>query len=109
MIGEVLMDVTFMKLGWVAAIPLVIIGIGIYIVNDKLMEWFFALLKVFFYGILGFWMWKYVSTSGIQKVDVITAFTCVFCCLEWGDNLTKVIGRIIQLIKEFVIPIKKNK
>lgn len=109
MLEEFLIDVSFMKLGWVVAILLVVMDIFIHAFNDKIVEWAFAVLKAFVYGKLGFLMWEYVSSSGFQKVDVVTAFTCMFCFLEWGDNLSKVIGRFIQGIKERVILIKKNK
>lgn len=95
-----------MKIGWVVAVPLFFIGILTYIFNNKFIEWFFALIKAICYGVLGFWMWRYVNINTIQEVGVVTAFTCIFCCIECGDNLVKVIGMALQVIKDLVSTFK---
>ena len=97
--NEILITTEFMKLGWAAAIPLVVIGSLTYLFSNRMIEWFFALLKAFFYGMLGIFMWYYVSVKEIQEVDIVMAFTCIFCCIECGDNLVKVIGMPMQVIR----------
>lgn len=105
---EILMSVEgFMKLGWVVAIPLVVFGVLTYLFNNKFIEWVFAFIKAFFYGALGYFMWKYVSIKEIKEVDIVMAFTCIFCCIECGDNLVKVIGIVMQGIKNIVSSIKE--
>lgn len=99
---EILITMDFMKFGWVLAVPLVIVGILTYIKNSKFIEWFFAFIKAFFYGSLGFLMWKYVNINEIQEIGIVTAFTCIFCCIECGDNLVKVFGMAIQVVKNTI-------
>lgn len=99
---EIKIGIDFMKLGWVAAVPLVFIGIFAYTHNSKIAEFTFAIFKAFFYGMLGFYMWKYVSVKEIREVGLVTAFTSILCCLECWDNLVKVICMIIQYIKNWI-------
>lgn len=100
---ELKISVEFMKGGVVLAIPLVFLGLLMHVVKNRLIEFFFTLLKVFYYGALAVIMLKYVKTYELIEVDVITAFTCVFCGLECGDNLNKLLGMIIQFIKDLGI------
>ncbi len=105
---NIAISVEFMKSGWVLAIPLIFVGILTYIFNNRFIEWFFAFIKVFFYGALGFFMWKYVCINEMQEVGIVTAFTCIFCCIECGDNLVKVIGMAIKVIKEVCSSFKSD-
>lgn len=100
---EIKISVQFMKGGVALAIPLVVFGLLMHVVKNRLVEFFFTLLKVFYYGALAVLMLKYVEVKELREVDFITAFTCVFCGLECGDNLNKLLGMIIQFIKDFGI------
>lgn len=104
---ELLITTEFMKSGWALAVPLVFVGLLTYLFSNKFIEWFFALLKAFFYGALGFFMLKYVNVKEMQEVGIVTAFTCIFCCIECGDNMVKVIGMAMQVIKDFISGYKK--
>lgn len=105
--SDIMITVDFMKNGWVLAIPLAIVGILTYLFNNKWIEWFFALLKTFFYGALAIFMWKYVGIKELVEIDIVTAFTFVFCCIECGDNSVKTIGMPMQAIKDFIVLSKK--
>ena len=73
---EIMIEIDFMKIGWVVAVPLIIICIITYTFNCKISEFIFALLKAFFYGMLEFYMWRYVCKKGMTEIGVVTAFTC---------------------------------
>lgn len=106
---DILITADFMKSGWVLVVPLILIGILTYIFNSKLIEWLFAFIKAFYYGFLAYIMWKYVQVNSMQDVGMVTAFTCILCCIECGDNSVKVIGMALQVLKEFIISLKKGK
>lgn len=78
------------------------------VANSRIVEFSFALLKALFYGMLEFYMWKYVNTKGWSEIGVVSAFTSIFCGLECGDNMVKVISMIIEYIKGWINILKKN-
>lgn len=99
---ELMIPVDFMKSGVVLAIPLVAFGVVMQITESRLIEGIFTFLKVFYYGALAAIMLKYVEVKELREVGIITAFTCIFCGLEFGDNLTKLLVMIIQFVKKFM-------
>lgn len=105
---EIMIGIDFMKIGWVVAVPLIVICIITYAFNCKISEFTFALLKAFFYGMLEFYMWRYVCKKGMTEIGVVTAFTSIFCGLECGDNIVKVICMIIEYFKKWAKVIKNK-
>ena len=76
---EIMIGIDFMKIGWVVAVPLIVTCIITYALNCKITE-----------------------------IGVVTAFTSIFCGLECGDNIVKVICMIIEYFKKWA-KIIKNK
>ena len=105
---EIMIEIAFMKMGWFIAVPLIVICSILYVISCKISEFLFALLKAFFYGLLEFYMWRYVCEKGVTEVGVVTAFTSIFCGLECGDNMVKVIGMIIEYFRKLVNVIRNK-
>lgn len=106
---DIMIGIDSMKYGWAVAVPLVFLGIiASVFINSRIVEFSFALLKALFYGMLEFYMWKYVNTKGWSEIGVVSAFTSIFCGLECGDNMVKVISMIIEYIKGWINILKKN-
>ncbi len=103
---EIMIGIDFMKMGWFAAVPLIVICSIAYALKCKISEFSFALLKAFFYGGLEFYMWRYVCEKGVTEIGVVTAFTSIFCGLECGDNIVKVICMIIEYFRKWESVIK---
>lgn len=93
------MSVEFMKIGFVLAIPIFIFGVVTYLIENKFIEWIFCFLKMFFYGSLAYFMWRYVQVNAMDEIGIVTAFTFIFSCIECGDNAVKTVGMIMKLIK----------
>lgn len=105
---EIMIEIAFMKMGWFIAVPLIVICSILYAFGCKISEFLFALLKAFFYGLLELYMWRYVCEKGVAAVGVVTAFTSIFCGLECGDNMVKVISMLIEYFRKLVNVIRNK-
>lgn len=45
-------------------------------------------LKAFLYAMLAIWIGIYFVITGLDRIDVVSAFTFLFCCMETVSNLT---------------------
>lgn len=104
---NVLAPVDFMKMGYILVVPLVFFGIFTSIIDSKFIEFIFNLIKALAYGGLAIFMWIYVHKTSTHEVGMVTSFTFIFCCIECGDNLSKIIGSIITFVRQ-MIKIFKN-
>lgn len=106
---EITISIDFMKSGVALAVPLVLFGGLMHIATkSKFIEGLFAFLKAFYYGALALFMLKYAEVNKLGEVDAITAFTCIFCALECGDNAYKVLCMLIQFVKDLIHVFKKK-
>jgi len=104
--NDVMLPIEVMRLGY-GLIPVLVIlyAITIFVKNDlvKALIYFF---KAFAYCGLAFLMWKYYQ--GKEQIDIISAFTFIFCCFEGTDNILSLISIPVEKVRAIKEEISKS-
>lgn len=95
---NIMIPVEFMKIGYVVAIPLIVTYFVTVLVKNDMVKFFFCFLKTVVYFTLAYFMWKYYQ--GKDQIDIISAFTFIFCCFESADNLISLLSIPIEYIRK---------
>lgn len=96
---KLLIDAEFMRIGYALAIPLIFIYFLTVIIKNQMVKWFFSFFKMLAYFGLAYAMWIYYKDA--KTVDIVSAFTFIFCCLESADNFISCISMPIEHIREY--------
>lgn len=87
--GEMMLPVEFMKLGYIFIPVFLVLFVMEMFVKIQYVKMILLFLKALAYGGLAFLMWKFYQ--GKPQIDIISAFTFIFCCFEASDNLLSLI------------------
>lgn len=86
---KIMLPVQFMKYGYIFIPAFIIFFIMEVLTNSQILKEVLLLLKTLAYAGLGYVIWKFYQ--GKQEIDVMTAFTFIFCCFEAVDNFFSLI------------------
>lgn len=95
--SNIMLPVEFMKIGYVV-VPLIVIYILMSFVKNQVVKCVLYFFKASAYFGLAYFMW--IFYSGKEQIDVISAFTFIFCCFESLDNLISLLSVPIEYIRE---------
>lgn len=98
MMNDIMLPTEFMKIGFTMAVPLIILYIVISFVENQVVKCTLYFLKSLAYFGLAWFMWKYYN--GKEQMDIISAFTFIFCCFESADNLISLLSVPIEYIRK---------
>ena len=101
--NNVMISTEFIKIGFTLAVPLIVIYIAMSFVENQLIKFTLYFLKALAYFGLAWFMWKYYN--GKEQIDIISAFTFIFCCFESADNFISLLSIPIEYIRK----IRKDK
>lgn len=93
---NLMLPVEFMKVGFAISIPLLVIFVLISFVRNQVVKCILCLCKAMAYLGLAFLMWKFYCDK--EQVDVVSAFTFIFCCFESVDNIVFILSVPIEYI-----------
>ena len=94
----IMLPVEFMKLGYIF-IPAFVLFFALDIaIKNQFAKALLVLLKAFAYGGLAILMWKYYQ--GKEQIDIISAFTFIFCCFEAADNAVSFFAIPINIYRQ---------
>jgi hypothetical protein len=96
--NDILIPVEVIKIGYTLAIPLIVLYIVIAFAENQVVKCAIYFLKSLAYFILAWVMWKYYN--GKENIDIISAFTFIFCCFESVDNAISLISIPIEYIRK---------
>lgn len=101
--SDILIPVEFLKMGYTLAFPLIALYLVISFVENQVVKCVIYFFKSLAYFGLAWVMWKYYN--GKEQIDIISAFTFIFCCFESVDNVISLISVPIEYIRK----LRKNK
>lgn len=96
--NDLMISVVFIKIGYVVAIPLIVLYIATLFVENQVVKCTLYFCKSLAYFELAHYMWKYYS--GKEQIDIISAFTFIFCCFESADNFISLLSVPIEYIRK---------
>lgn len=91
---KLVIPIEFMKIGYIWAIPMVITYFLTIRVKKQYAKPILYLMKMLSYLGLAGLMWKYYQTK--IEIDVVSAFTFIFCCLEAADNFISLMSILVE-------------
>ena len=96
---KLMLPIEFVKIGYVIVIPLLIVFLLMSVVRNQVVKCILYIAKAFAYFGLAFVMWKFYQNR--EQIDVVSAFTFIFCCFECMDNIISILSILINNIHDF--------
>lgn len=96
---NIMLPVEFMKIGYVLIPVLLMVHIFALFCKSKVVKAIMYLLKAVAYGGLAYFMW--IFYQGSMQIDMISAFTFIFCCFEGADNLFSLISMPFEVHEKY--------
>lgn len=98
--SDIQLPIEFMKVGFVIAVPLLALYFVLLFVKNQLVKCVIYICKMFAYAALAWIMWSFYKNR--ETIDIISAFTFIFCCFESIDNFISFISIPIENIRDIV-------
>ena len=95
---NIMFPVEFMKIGYALTVPLLFVFLLISFVRNQLIKCTLYFVKAAAYFGLAFFMWKFYCNK--EQIDVVSAFTFIFCCFECADNIVSLLSIPINYIHD---------
>lgn len=96
---NIVIPVEFMRVGYGFVGPLLIIFFSMSFVRNQIVKCTLYFFKAVAYFGLAFLMWKFYCDK--EQIEIVSAFTFIFCCFECVDNVVSLLSVPINHIHDW--------
>lgn len=94
--NAILFNVSGLKIGLCMIIVFGIVRFADIFTNTRLFTFILLFIKAVLYSMLAIWIGAYLYISHPDKLDAVTCFTFLFCCVEAVSNLADATEAILK-------------
>lgn len=95
---NLMIPVEFMKVGYVVATALIALYFFTVFVKNEFTKFIMYFFKFLAYFGLAYFMWEFYKTR--EGIDIVSAFTFIFCCIESADNIISFLSIPIEYMRK---------